>query len=523
MPQRRKPSAPPSIESHVALYRRISTDETRQPWSLDAQKASLEAHCKARGLTIVADYVDEASGATLDRPGLMQALADAKTGLFSQIVFYRMDRFSRNLRQLLQMIDELEAHHVDISSVMEQLDTKTPIGRTVVSILGAFAQLERELIRDRITEGIRSRMRSGLWVGNLPVGLKLVDGVPIADMDWLPVAARVYRMYCDDRLGTVKIARTLNNEGTRTPTGSMWTPAAVGTLLKSAAYIGAVRYGGEIIDGAFDPVIDRGLWTRAQALLAERSSNPRLLRGNESSYLLSSTTRCRRCGSAYVGAAGNGRGGRYTYYRCQGRIKYGKEFCDNDSIQSAALEDAVIEELVGLLSDTDLLEKAFDRAKKAAVKGGATARSERGRIERQLRDLRARREAYYDAFERRVLEPESFKSRLNQLDEQESALLQEQARLTSQGIGAAAEFPADAIRMTKELLANIRETNPEQAKALIRLLVQEVSIGGRDDVSCTYRLPTERAADAVRATNGEVELGGLEPPTSWVRSRRSPS
>jgi hypothetical protein len=286
------------------------------------------------------------------------------------------------------------------------------------------------------------------------------------------------------------------------------------------AGVGYSRIGpGQLIDGAFDPIIDRGLWDRAQTILKERSEEPRLRRGNDSPYLLTSTTRCRRCGHAYVGAAGNGRGGHYSYYRCQGRIKFGKEFCDNDGISAEALEEAVLTELTDLLANTILLQQAFDDAQDQARKGSRSARTERGRIERELRDLGQRLNNYYESFETGKLKPEKLEARIDELRAREAALRERQAQLLHATQADSVEFPEDAIATTRELLETIRDTNPEQAKALVRLLVQEVSIGGKDDIRCTYRMPTDEGLAAVRAPDPEVEAAGIEPAQHPPRPR----
>ena len=105
----------------AAIYVRISTDESRQPWSLGAQKERLEAFCKANDLPVVAVYQDEASGGSTDRPGLMRALSDARERRFDVLVFYRLDRFSRSVADTLGLVMEFERAGVTIRSATERL------------------------------------------------------------------------------------------------------------------------------------------------------------------------------------------------------------------------------------------------------------------------------------------------------------------------------------------------------------------------------------------------------------------
>lgn len=92
----------------VATYTRISTDETNQPHSLGAQSERLEAYCPSQdGWRIVGTYTDTASGATMERPGLVKALADARAGVYECLLVWRVDRLSRNVRQLAQIAEDL--------------------------------------------------------------------------------------------------------------------------------------------------------------------------------------------------------------------------------------------------------------------------------------------------------------------------------------------------------------------------------------------------------------------------------
>ncbi len=108
-------------QKRVAIYLRISTDERNQPWSLSAQRERCEAFCRAQDWLLVSTFVDEATGTTLERPELQKALAEARKGTFDVLLFYRIDRLSRNLAQLLEIADELEKAGGSLASVTEPL------------------------------------------------------------------------------------------------------------------------------------------------------------------------------------------------------------------------------------------------------------------------------------------------------------------------------------------------------------------------------------------------------------------
>jgi site-specific DNA recombinase len=111
----------------VAIYIRRSTDDEHQPFSLEAQQTKLHAYVMSQpGWRLVAVYSDDASGATVDRPGLRQALADARSGRFDVLLVYRVDRFTRRIRDLSYLVEELDRTHVAFRSATEPFDTTTP-------------------------------------------------------------------------------------------------------------------------------------------------------------------------------------------------------------------------------------------------------------------------------------------------------------------------------------------------------------------------------------------------------------
>lgn len=115
----------------VAIYIRRSTDEDHQPFSLEAQETKLRAFVASQpgDWQIVAVYSDDASGASTDRPELQKALRAARAGLFDTLLVYRVDRFSRSLRDLTTLLDDLDEAEVVFRSATEPFDTSTPVGR----------------------------------------------------------------------------------------------------------------------------------------------------------------------------------------------------------------------------------------------------------------------------------------------------------------------------------------------------------------------------------------------------------
>lgn len=143
---------------NVALYARVSKAHTHQ--DPEAQLQPLRAMCGARGWKVVHEYIDCGwSGAKESRPALDELMADAQRGLrdFEAIICWKFDRFARSTKHLLRALETFQSLNIGFVSLTESVDTNTPYGKLVFTILGAVAELERSLIAERIKNGMAKK------------------------------------------------------------------------------------------------------------------------------------------------------------------------------------------------------------------------------------------------------------------------------------------------------------------------------------------------------------------------------
>jgi len=146
----------------VALYCRVSTRDQR----CDLQVRDLRAYCAARKFTIFREYIDEGeSGAKNSRPELNNLMADARKRKFDSVVVWRFDRFARSTKHLLLALEEFRSLGIEFISYQENVDTTSPLGQALFTIVSAVAQLERDLIRERVNAGIRHARACGKRLG----------------------------------------------------------------------------------------------------------------------------------------------------------------------------------------------------------------------------------------------------------------------------------------------------------------------------------------------------------------------
>jgi DNA invertase Pin-like site-specific DNA recombinase len=164
------------MTTRVAIYARVSTINHGQDVSL--QTRELRQFSEARGWTIAGEYIDAGvSGTKASRPELNRLMADAHKRRFDVVCVWRFDRFARSVSHLLRALETFKALGIDFVSYSEQMDTSTPAGKMVFTVLGAVAELERSLIVERVRAGLRNARAKGKRLGRPRVA---VDAARIA-------------------------------------------------------------------------------------------------------------------------------------------------------------------------------------------------------------------------------------------------------------------------------------------------------------------------------------------------------
>jgi DNA invertase Pin-like site-specific DNA recombinase len=151
----------------AALYMRVSTLDQHP----ETQLYDLRQMAGQRGLEIVQEYADRISGAKARRPGLDQMMTDARRGRFDVVLVWASDRIARSVKHFLEVQDELGRLQVEYVSFRENIDTGGPLGRAIVIIIGAVAELERNLIIERVRAGMRRARLEGTHIGRNPLVL----------------------------------------------------------------------------------------------------------------------------------------------------------------------------------------------------------------------------------------------------------------------------------------------------------------------------------------------------------------
>jgi DNA invertase Pin-like site-specific DNA recombinase len=183
----------------TALYARVSTLDKGQ--SPDMQLRELRDYCERRGWTVTGEYVDiGVSGSKDSRPELNRLMTDAHRRNFDAVLVWRFDRFARSVSHLLRALETFKSQGIEFISYSEQMDTSTPTGKMIFTVLGAVAELERSLIIERVRAGVRNARAKGKRLGRPQITL---DRARIAAMRSGGASWRVISTELGIKLGTL--------------------------------------------------------------------------------------------------------------------------------------------------------------------------------------------------------------------------------------------------------------------------------------------------------------------------------
>ena len=155
-----------SMNKKIALYCRVSTGN--QTTGLEAQVRALRDYCSRNSIADYVIYEDEnQSGIKQSRPALDRMMKDVREGLISKVIVYSFSRYARSVTHLMRALEEFKKTNVGFVSITENIDTNTPLGAAVFTILGAVAQLERDLIAERVRNGLANAKAKGIRIGRL--------------------------------------------------------------------------------------------------------------------------------------------------------------------------------------------------------------------------------------------------------------------------------------------------------------------------------------------------------------------
>ncbi len=364
------------LNKKAALYVRVSTNMQIDKDSLPLQKSDLANYAKyALDISEYEIFEDAGySAKNTDRPRYQQMMARLRTGEFSHLIVWKIDRISRNLLDFAAMYEELKRLGVVFVSKNEQFDTSTAIGEAMLKIILIFAELERKMTSERVTAVMVSRANNGQWNGGrIPFGYaydKVTKIFSINEKEAATVRA-IYDKY-EETHSLLQTCKFLNENGLSTRSGIPWNPTTARTMLSNPFYIGNYLYNKHdlsktnyrlktnrrpesewiLVEDHHVPLIDRERWESVNdQLKANRRSNkdgPRTYT-RVNTHIFAGILICGKCGSQMCATIDRERDGGYrpSIYLCSRHRRFND--CPNKYISDIVVGPFILNYVANII------------------------------------------------------------------------------------------------------------------------------------------------------------------------------
>ena len=347
--------APKTKTTRCAIYTRVSTDQQAEVEfnSCDAQEDRIRSFITSQeGFSVAQVYSDPGfTGANTARPGLQQIISDVQAGKLDMVITYKIDRLTRSPRDFYQLIELFEAHNTGYISVTERFDTATPAGRLLRNIMLTFAQFERELASERIRDKFAQRAKRGLYNGGRPpYGYLKEKGHLVLNPRSAPVVRFIFEKFAETR-SVQQVAAALRDKWHDRKLSDSFVCA----VLQSPAAAGKVPYKGTILPGRHEAIISEDLFNLVRTIQKESPFKERQANPTYHHLPYAGIIQCRECHSimspTFTDKKGPNEKHRYFYYRCTATRHKGWNACSSRQISAARLEHVIHQHLLRLSKD----------------------------------------------------------------------------------------------------------------------------------------------------------------------------
>ena len=443
-----------------AAYCRVSTDIQKEKGeSIDNQKSRLSEYAKGKHQNIKI-YEDVGSAKDTNRPALTRLIREIKEGKVKSVSVTKLDRITRSIRDLIDLLELFEDNGVDFKSITQPLDTSTAMGRGFLRLLGEFAQMEREMISERVGEDMRHRAKNGKWNGGVvPYGYRVENKKLYINHEESEVIKKIFNKYI--KLESLRgVTHWLNKNGCKTRNGKTWAATSISRILSNPTYIGKLWYNkrssskttGKLknrpkeewikSNGQHKPIISGKMFNRVQEIIKRQTREPRRKMSN---YLLSGLVRCGKCGggmSGYTQKKVTYKGDMvYPYYKCNTHKSKGDSVCEGNSINKKMLESIVIEKVLELTESNKFkvdVKRALSAFNKKVKREENPLRSEKNRLDRRSNEISRKKRNLLECLEDGTIDKELYKGRIVELnlelDKNRSKLYEIESKINDIGI-----------------------------------------------------------------------------------------
>lgn len=504
------------MSKKVAIYCRVSTiEQAEEGFSIDSQYHNIKEYCKNQGHEIYNLYEDRGiSGKNItNRPGIKQLLEDATKNKFDLVVVWKLNRISRKLLDILNIVDLLNKHNIAFRSLTENFETETPSGKLQLNIMGAIGEFERETIAENVKMGLLARAKEGRWNGGVVLGYDLVElpnegkkrkntRLEINEKEANTVR-RIFELYSQGH-GYKAVVNRVNKEGHKTKRNGLFAVSTVKEILQNPVYIGKIRYNVRqdwskkrrnninanpiLSDGIHEPIIDVETWNKVQVILKERSKKHNKVYDCE--FPLTGILRCPVCGAGMTISRSTAKRKDGTrrineYYSCGNWKNKGTAVCNSNSIRVEVADEYVLNKIMELINDETILRKVVDNINKNKSTKLKPTLEQLEQINKEIEKLTSKKSKNIELFEDGILDKSELSIRVKVINDDIEKLKYREQELKqdlqlAEGDPIPFEIVNEVMQRFKEVFFEM--STSQQRKQLIHLLVSKITINKEREI-----------------------------------------
>lgn len=370
-----------SKQMRAAIYVRVSTEEQRNGFSLEAQETLVKEYARQKGYEVypTAIYIDGGySGKNFNRPEIQRLLRDVREDKYDAVISWKVDRISRSNKDVLTFIDhELHSRGAKLLITTCDIDSSTTNGYMFISLLGTFAEYERTVIIERVNSGMTKRAEKGLYNGGKILGYDAVDKELVINEQESALVQKIFELRSEGK-GYKSIVNIINGQDYKTKNNNKFTVTAIRDILHRKAYIGQIKWGemrnwdtkrrsGKttpiLAEGSHNAIIHKDLWDKVQEVNKVQKEKQIYTSNFKGEFFLAGVLRCPECGAGTVMSKRRKRDGSgyHLYYMCQNYHSKGKTACSSNLIKKEIVEEKVIKVIKGLLNNNQVVEELLSK------------------------------------------------------------------------------------------------------------------------------------------------------------------
>lgn len=498
------------MSKRIAIYCRVSTiEQAEEGYSVDEQRRRCIEYCEKEGHEVFKVYEDRGiSGKNISgRPGLKDLLKDSNDKKFDLVVVWKLNRISRRLIDILNIVDTLDKNSIAFRSLTESFETETPAGKLQLNIMGAISEFERGTIADNVKMGMMARAREGKWNGGKVLGYDVVE-IPsegkkrketklvINEKEAMTVR-RIFKLYSEGH-GYKATVNRVNKEGHRSKRGNTFSTASIKEILKNPVYIGKIRYNLRqdwnekrrkninpnpiLVDGEHEAIIDNETWEKVQIILKDRSKTHN--RVYDSEFPLTGLLKCPVCGASMTISRSyhkrkDGTKKIAEYYVCGNWKNKGTAVCNSNSIRAEVADEVVINKLVETVNNELLLKKVISNINQNRSSKLKPKLDEMNVVSKEIDRLSSKKNSSIELFEDGILTKNELSQRIKKLNEEIDTLKFRLDELKQDVMLAEGEpVPFELVNQVMNKFGEIfkESSTRQQRKQLLNLLVSKITI-----------------------------------------------